>query len=411
MRVLFLAYYFPKPTNPTMGTWALGQAQAFRRAGMAVRVRSYNSWFPRILAPFSAGIRRYTDCPAHHNFEGLPVDYPRWPLYPFERINNPMQSRPLLQVRAAWPFVRAGLFRAVEQFRPDIVHVHHTVPNGYLALQIQQRFGVPYVITDHTYLDVDNAARFRDRRKFYHAVTANAAMVVGSSRRMTQAHRRLGVPPERTMTIHNGSDLPLPSATALPRPPELHDKLVVVSVGMFSENKAFPLLVRAFAKVAHKHPHAVFRIIGEGGQRPQIEQAVSETGMQTRITLCGLRQPQHVRQELEWSDVFALVSWNEAWGVVYNEAMAAGKPILCANDGGINDVLVHGENALTVQPHDEAATAAALDQLLADAELRRRLGAAGKELFLSQLTWDANARKFSDLFARAVKSQGVSRVI
>ena len=295
MRVLFLAYYFPKPTNITMGTWALEQAQAFRRAGLEVRVRSYNSWFPRFLAPLHAGIRRYADCPASHTWDGLVVDYPRWPVYPFERFNTPMQSHPLLQLHASWPFVKPGLFRAIEEFRPDILYVHHTMPNGFLALKAHQRFGIPYVITDHTFEDIGDALRFPQRRKLYDAVTSQAAMMVGLSRRMTQAHRELNVPAERTITIHNGSDLPDPGDVAQPRPPELAGKLLITSVGMFYERKGLPLLVRAFARIAAKHPSAVLRIIGHGGERPQIQRAIDETGMRERVTLCGLQPPQRVR--------------------------------------------------------------------------------------------------------------------
>lgn len=404
MRVLFLANYFPKPTNTTMGTWALEQAQAFRRAGLEVRVRSYTSWFPKILA-VHPGIRRYTDCPKSHTWDGLPVDYPRWPIYPFDAFNALMHKWPLLQLRAGWPFIRSGLFSVVEEFRPDIVFAHHTAPNGYLAMKIHRRYGIPYVITDHTYEDVDDAVKFPGRRRLYRAIGSGVSNMIGISKRMTQAHILVGVPPEKAITIFNGSDMPDRAGTAQERPAELHDKIVVTSVAMLYERKGFPLFVRAFARIAAKHPTAVLRIIGEGHERPKIEQAIRETGMESRVTLCGLQPRPRVHQELAWCDIFALVGWNEAWGVVYNEAMAAGKPILCANDGGINDVLINGENAVTVPPQDEAAAAAGLDRLLSDADLRARLGAAGRELFLSGLTWDANARQFGEIFAQAVKQQ------
>jgi glycosyltransferase involved in cell wall biosynthesis len=293
----------------------------------------------------------------------------------------------------------------VESFCPDIVYAHHTAPNGFLALKINRRFGIPYVITDHTYEDIDDALMFPGRRRLYEVVGSHAAFMIGVSKHMTQAHIRACVSADKAITLFNGSDTPDPASTTQPRPPELHDKCVITSVGMLYPRKGFPLLVRAFGRIAPKHPDAVLRIIGKGDERPAIEQAIRDQNLQSRVTLCGLQPRPRVSQELAWCDVFALVGWNEPWGVVYNEAMAAGKPILCANDGGINDVLVNGENALTVPPQDEAAAAAALDRLLSDPELRIRLGAAGKELFLSRLTWDANARQFAELFAQAVKER------
>ncbi len=402
MRVLFLASYFPKPTNTTMGTWALEQAQAFRRAGLDVRVRSYNSWFPKALS-FHPGIRRYAACPRSHSWDGLSVDYPQWPVYPFGAFNGGIHRRPLLQLRAAWPFVRSGLFRAVETFKPDIVYAHHTSPNGFLALQINERFGIPFVVTDHTFLDVDEAITLPGRRKLYDAVCARASAMIGVSRRMTRSFDKI-CHAGKAITVFNGGDAVDAAAVSRPRPKELQGKIIVASVGILYERKAFPLLVRAFARIADRHPNSVLRIVGDGRDRPNIEKAIQGAGMASRITLCGLQPRDQVRQELAWCDVFALVGWDEPWGVVYNEAMAAGKPIVCANDGGINDVLINGQNALTVPPHDEAATAAALDQLLSDANLRTRLGSAAHALFISRLTWDANAKEMIKIFTEGVAS-------
>ena len=99
-----------------------------------------------------------------------------------------------------------------------------------------------------------------------------------------------------------------------------------------------------------------------------------------------------------WADCFALVGWDEPFATVYLEAMAAGKPIICCNDGGINDVIQDKVHGLTVPPKDVEATAKALEQMLANPEQRQKMGKEAKILIERSLTWDAKAQELIQRF-------------
>jgi glycosyltransferase involved in cell wall biosynthesis len=102
-----------------------------------------------------------------------------------------------------------------------------------------------------------------------------------------------------------------------------------------------------------------------------------------------------------WCDLFAHIGINEPFAPVFSEAMMAGKPIIFASDGGINDVARDGVHGLSVAPNDENAAAAALDRLLTDSALRNQLAASATELAHAKLTWPVNAQRLTDLFEAA----------
>jgi glycosyltransferase involved in cell wall biosynthesis len=86
--------------------------------------------------------------------------------------------------------------------------------------------------------------------------------------------------------------------------------------------------------------------------------------------------------------VVAVPSRREGFGLVAAEAMAHGKPVVASAVGGLLDLVVDGETGLLVPPGDVEALRAALERLLGDPELRRRLGAAGRDRVGRTLAWN-----------------------
>lgn len=403
MRVLFLASYFPKPDNSTMGTWALGQARALARQPIDLRVLSFTSYVPRLLAR-TPGARAYAACPPRHDWNGLTVEYPRWLYYPVPPLKAWAYRDPRRQMALAWRSARPRLLRELQQQRPQVIFCHHTLPNGYMAHRLSLQTGVPYVVTDHDFGEVADGASLPHRRDCFGPVLRGASCVVAVAHRMQRDFEAI-YPGVRVRTIHNGIDLPPPSAPPAPRPPELAGKKVISCAAMFAPRKGLPLLIEALARVAPRHPDAVLRIVGDGVERPAVERAIQTFNLRDRVTLLGLAPHERVLQEMAWSDFFALVGWDEPFATVFIEAMGCGKPIVTCDDGGINDVVRHEVHGLTVPPRDLGATAAALDRLLSDQPLRLRMGQEAQRLVETQLTWDANARRMVELFHEAAANR------
>lgn len=403
-RVLFLATFFPRPLNMLLGPWALAQAQALRRRIPSLQVVSLTPWVPG-FATRSAGARAYADCPASHRFGDLEVLYPRWLLYPIMPFKRWAYPDPHRQLQLGWRSAAGKLRTLIRQSRPDVLFAHHTAASGYVCRQLQLEFGIPYIVTDHDFDEVADCEKFPGRKALFAEVYRNASAVIAVSRRMETDMRRL-FPDAPAQTVHNGTD-PIPAAFfTQPRPAELIGKKIIFSAGMFYQRKGIPLLVEAFARIAARHSTALLRIAGDGVERPQIESAIRAAGLEQRVVLLGKVSHEVVLQEMVWADAFALIGWDEPFATVFIEAMSAGKPIVCANDGGITDVVRDGVHGLTVPPRQVDAAASALDVILADDAGRVRMGAAAKSLAEESLTWDANASAMVTLFRQAAAQNG-----
>ena len=401
LRVLMLAIAFPRPNLPEFAVWALKQAQAIQRQGVEIEVVSLVPWLPRFLARRSATARKHIGCPPSHDWRGLHVAYPRWPLYQFGRLKRQSMKNPGPQQVIAWCFARCRLLHEVRRFRPDVIYAHHTWTNGDLARRLKRLTGIPYVVTDHDFGEIESCARYPARRAYFRRVMGNAFCTVAVARRMEDSMRRCISEGARACTVYNGADPMPPGILERPRPPELQGKLVVLSAGLFYPRKGFPKLVEAFARVAPNFPSAVLRICGDGQDRPAVEKAVRESGVGPRVSLLGMQPHERVLQEMAWCDVFALIGRDEPFATVFSEAMSAEKPIIWPSDSGHAEVLADRINGCVVPPLAAAEAAAALASLLGNAEDRGRFGAANRALLESRFTWDANARAMVDLFGAA----------
>jgi glycosyltransferase involved in cell wall biosynthesis len=404
--VLVLASYFPKPTQPLMGIWSLSEARALRRQGIDAEVVAFTSWVPRLLTrvPDRGGAlaraKPWALCPPEHDWDDLHASYPRWPVYrrgPHLRFDD---RDPMLQLRPAWAFARRRLERLVAGQRPHVVYAQASAANGFLALQLKRSHGLPYVVAEHDFGEIRDCYRYPRRRHLYERVMGAASAVTTVNQAMAHDVREL-FPDVNVVTVPNGADPIPPELFDRPRPPELEGRLVVTSAGGFYPRKGFPTLVCAFAEAASSYPEAVLRIAGDGEDRPAVEAAIADTGFGERVQLLGMQPHERVLQEIVWSDVFALVGWEEPFATAYVEAMAAGRPIVFTEDGGIGDLARDGVHGLAVPPRDAAAAARAIEALLSDPERRRAMGAAGAALFAERLTRDRQATAAAELLREA----------
>jgi len=170
----------------------------------------------------------------------------------------------------------------------------------------------------------------------------------------------------RSVVIPNGVDTDVPRASLDGEPPR------VLSVGRLKEPKDFATLLAALGRVSVPFRAA---IVGDGPDRASLDPPAG-------VELLGERDD--VAQQLAASDVFALASRSEGMPLSVLEAMAAGLPVVASAVGGVPELVVDGETALLVPPSDADALARALERLLADGELRRRLGAAGRQRVLER---------------------------
>jgi glycosyltransferase involved in cell wall biosynthesis len=155
------------------------------------------------------------------------------------------------------------------------------------------------------------------------------------------------------------------------------DVPIVLSAGRLEEPKDQSTLLRAWRVVAASHPDALLVIVGSGSLESRLRGEIAAHAAGRSIRLIGPRAT--LAEAYADADVFALSSRWEGLPYVLLEAMACGLPVASTNVDGIPEAVVDEVSGLLVPPQEPTALGTAIERLVADPELRGRLGAAGRE--------------------------------
>lgn len=175
----------------------------------------------------------------------------------------------------------------------------------------------------------------------------------------------------------------IPSATEEPPQINLHcdspvNNCYLIGVGRLENEKGFDRLITAFAALATKHSQWRLRIYGEGSQRESLQQLASAHGVADRVELPGWISP--IWPAFDNADLFALTSRYEGLPSALLEAMAAGVACVAVDcESGPRAIVQHDVDGWLVE-NDDAAIQTGLDRCMSDADLRTRLGQAGRQV-------------------------------
>ncbi len=186
--------------------------------------------------------------------------------------------------------------------------------------------------------------------------------------------------------------------TMMPRTGSGHaDRRRVVFAGRVVAPKGVEVLVRAAGEV-----DAEFVICGDGRELPALRSLARRLGVERRVVFRGWLPAAELAQELADASVVALPSlWPEPFGLVGIEALAAGRPVVASDTGGVSDWLQDGVSGLLVAPGDARALAQALNELLADPVRQRTMGAAGRETVAARFSRERHVQGLVAAYAAA----------
>jgi glycosyltransferase involved in cell wall biosynthesis len=280
----------------------------------------------------------------------------------------------------------ARLARVARGF--DLVHTHTLAAANVLARVAGRLAGTPVV----SHLHIENVFRPATEpalRRLDNVTARLCARLIAVSEDTRRAYERQGYPATRIEVVYNGVDARAASNGGLRAEVGIpQDAPLVAELGRLCDVKGQRELIRSLAGL----PDARLLLIGrdleqDGAFQAELEREADRLGVRDRVVFTGHRDD--ARALLAEADVVALPSWTEGLPLAALEAMAEGRPVVATPVGGTPEVVVDGETGLLVPARDHDALRAALGRLLADPDLRRRMGEAGARRVRERFSLDA----------------------
>ena len=306
-------------------------------------------------------------------------------------VRIPGLSRELSPLRDLVATVR--LARLIRRVRPHVVHTH-TAKAGAVgrAAALLSRRRVPVVVhTFHGHVLRGYFGRVGTGvfRLIETLLARTSDVLIAVSPEVRDELVRIGVAPadkfavvrlgiELEPRIHGGEDRDEIRRRLGIAP----DRFVVGWFGRMTAVKRTTDLVDALAALRGRGVDACLLLVGDGTDREQVEQRAFELGVARECLFLGYQED--VAPWYQAIDAFALTSANEGTPVVCIEALAAGRPVVATNVGGVADVVADGIDGFLVEAGDTDAMAERLERLARDPELRAAFGEAGRRRALDR---------------------------
>ena len=312
----------------------------------------------------------------------------------------------------------ASLRRLIRELRPDVLHTHTAKAGavGRLAARAAGAARPPAVVHTfhgHVLRGYFGPAQTRVFLEVERSLARTSDALVAVSEEVRDELVRLRVAPaDRFDVIRLGLDLG--RRTAAPpggreeertRLGVADDAFLVGWFGRMTEIKRVDDLLRAFALLRAREPASTLLLVGDGPLRSELERLADSLGIADSTRFVGMRRD--VGALLAATDAVALTSANEGTPVTLIEALAASRPVVSTDVGGVRDVVREGESGLLAPSGDVDAIAAELASLAADPGLRERLGRAGRDDVVERYSIPRLLDDVDSLYRRLLSAKGV----
>jgi len=396
VRILVATHNYPRFPGDPAGAFVQRLAAAAGEAGHDVLVVAPHApgLTERERDPAGVALVRFRYAPERWERVGYRGDLHRPGAVPWQAA---------LGVPAFLAGFRRAVRRAAATFRPDVLHAHWWFPSAWAA----PRSGAPLVVTCHgsdiRLLDRGKLVRSVARRVFGRAsvaTTVSQFLADDLLAALPGLRTRVVVAPMPVDVERFARGRMVPKRT----PPQ------ILYAGNLLDSKGVDVLIDAYARLRRGGVPCTLRILGEGPAREALGRLAASLGVAGEIEWSRFLRQDQMPAQYGASTVTVLPTRGraEGLGLTLVEALLAGSAVVGTPVGGIPEVVRHMETGLLARDGDADDLANQLRLLLADANLRERLTAAGDHECRRRFAPAAAARRFLDLYGEALGRQHAS---
>ncbi|MFI5391912.1 MAG: glycosyltransferase family 4 protein, partial [Bacteriovoracales bacterium] len=387
MKVLYV-YMFP--------LWGNGSGNWLRRLIVSMNENYPRSFEAAIIAPEKRKIKFskiYRLKPPHL---GVFVGNPE---LPHEKKYAQFTNREMVEVYNYYMYHTA---RAIEDFKPDLIHVFHTAFLPAFIRPLSNLYKVPYMVTTHGsdlyYFKEDSrwlaSARTGVEKAKY--VTANSNFTKAWFLQMfpTIKAKKTKIIPAG---VSNGTDFER-DVSWIDKKYKFKHERVVLFTGRLTMHKGVEYLIKAARQI-----NAEILILGDGPERKSIEKLIEQYKLKN-VHMLGYfsEKVEQINDFYLRADVYVAPSvWNEPLGLVILEAMAQKTPVVVTRKGGVSTVVKDGYNGYLVRARSPKEIIEKVNHLLGNDNLRHKMGDNAYKTVVERFNWDKIAGKFYYLYTKS----------
>jgi len=302
----------------------------------------------------------------------------------------------------AYPFKLAALLK---REKIQILHLHNSTAffYGVIAGKITR---VPVIIYTEHARDIFPNIKVRIADKILSSFTDKVIVVADYLKKNLIKYEWFN--PSKIITIYNGADETKfnnkYNVDEVKRDLGLFGRKKIVGiVARLDPIKNHKCLIKAMQIVVKHYPDTILLVIGDGALRDELKAFARESNLLNNIYFLGTRQD--IPQLLAIMDIFVLCSISEGLPMTLLEAMAAGKPIIATNVGGIPEIIEHGINGVLIPPDNPDILADAIKKLIDDTEKAKQMGSMAREKFENNFTLSTMVKNYEEVYESFITSR------
>ncbi len=309
--------------------------------------------------------------------------------------------------------------------RRGVVHCGRALPEGVAAMLSRLAGGPRYVCWAHGE-DIGGRLASRELALLTKLVFRLADAAIANSRNTAALLESVGVPAGKIVIVYPAVDsdrfTPDVDGSVIRARYAGPGDVLLLSVGRLQRRKGHDMAIEAVARLRSELPRLRYVIAGDGHERMRLEQLARDRGVDDIVFFAGAIADDELPAYYAACDVFLMPNREEdgdleGFGIVFLEAAATGKPVIGGDSGGVPEAVERDVTGLLVEGRDPDAVREAIRTLASSADLRQRMGLAGRRRARDLFSWSHAAALISDLQRRlssspsGVRADGQSRSI